>query len=195
MVVRRDRADLFANLKRAFPDEGPIEPVLDRRLADRRAQRVAVQRERRRRSRRRRPPSRDLTLWDAAGFRLVEATRSPAVPVEVSAARTSQAVEVAGPRPVAVAAPAPPGPGAPALDADPAAPDVTPVPVALQPALPGLAALVGSLTVPDGTSTRLALVGPWLADCSKALQTERLDLCRSYLALALRTLRADTPKE
>ncbi|HSE95932.1 MAG TPA: hypothetical protein VLD61_08570 [Methylomirabilota bacterium] len=189
MVVRRDRADLFANLKRAFPDNGSIEPILDRRLAERRAHRVGVERERRRRSRRRRPPNRDLTLWEAAGFRLVELTRSPAEPRQVSTEHQPAPDEPA--RGVAAAA----ATIALRVDAAAAEPVVTPIPIALQPALPGLAALVGSLTVPDGATTRLTLVGPWLEDCVRALQAERLDLCRSYLALALRTLQTDTPNE
>jgi hypothetical protein len=199
VVVRRDRADLFASLKRAFPGGGPVEPVLDRRLGDRRQDGLVVVPNRRRRTRRRKPAARDLTLWDVAGFRLTDAAgaaveRLPVgeAPVETPAEVPVEVAEViaaalATPQPVPVAAPVPAP--SPAVAAEASAV----VPLALQPALPGLAGMVGSLEVADPDGERLRLLVAWLDVCREALPTERLDLCRAYLGVAVRTLAAARP--
>jgi hypothetical protein len=67
------------------------------------------------------------------------------------------------------------------------------VPLALQPALPGLAAMVGSLGVIDAEGERLRFLAAWLDACREALPTERLDVCRAYLGVAVRTLAAARP--
>ena len=194
IVVRRDRADLFASLKRAFPG-GAVEPVLDRRLGERRQDGLVVVPNRRRRTRRRKPAARDQALWEVAGFRLTEAAgavveRLPAVeaPVEVIVAAVPAPAPAPAPRRVAPAEPSTP-PAPPSVPAMPA----TVVPLALQPALPGLAAMVGSVGVTDADGERLRFLAAWLDGCRKALPTERLDVCRAYLGLAVRTLAAARP--
>ena len=199
IVVRRDRADLFASLKRAFPG-GAVEPVLDRRLGERRQDGLVVVPNRRRRTRRRKPAARDQALWEVAGFRLTEAAgagveRWPAVeaPVEVIVAATP--APAPAPRRAAPAEPStPPAPPLP-VPARPTMPTMPTrvVPLALQPALPGLAAMVGSLGVTDADGERLRFLAAWLCACREALPTERLDVCRAYLGLAVRTLAAARP--
>jgi hypothetical protein len=53
--------------------------------------------------------------------------------------------------------------------------------------------MVGSLEVADPDGERLRLLATWLDACREALPTERLDLCRAYLGVAVRTLAAARP--
>jgi hypothetical protein len=70
IVVRRDRRDLYEDLRRNFDGDGRVRVLLDRRERIRREARVPVGTERRRSDRRETPGTRDVSMWEDAGFRL-----------------------------------------------------------------------------------------------------------------------------
>ena len=74
-IVARDQPDLYLSLQREFEDEPDIEVMLDRRLAERRRERLHGVPERRRSDRRARPHV-DLHLR-SIGWAVVHPERPP----------------------------------------------------------------------------------------------------------------------
>jgi len=70
IVVRRDKRDLYSNLRQSFEPDARVEVILDRRRADRRAERGLVEADRRRQQRRKPLTTRELDIWENLGFRL-----------------------------------------------------------------------------------------------------------------------------
>jgi hypothetical protein len=70
IVVRRDKGELYEDLRRNFKGDGRVRVILDRRERTRRTSTGPMETERRRSDRRKPVPVRETTLWEDAGFRL-----------------------------------------------------------------------------------------------------------------------------
>jgi hypothetical protein len=70
IVVRRERLDLYADLRRNFEGDGRVKVILDRRERTRRTATAPMGTDRRRSDRRKPPPAREAAMWEDAGFRL-----------------------------------------------------------------------------------------------------------------------------
>jgi hypothetical protein len=71
IVVRRDKPEIYADLRRSFELDGRVEVVLDGRHGERRVQQLPVKADRRRRDRRRPLPATETAFADHAGFFVV----------------------------------------------------------------------------------------------------------------------------
>jgi hypothetical protein len=160
VVVRADRPELFARLQLSFEGNTQVEVLLDRRRADRRRVEAPVTADRRRRPRRRGLTAHTRAIWEDAGFRL-----APAAPVRLRG-----------------------GPADPAASADTAASGLRAE--RIEDAGKASADVGMEATTPHERfvapeSWRLCLLKAWLDVCLDALRSERLDICRSYLALGI----------
>lgn len=71
IVVRRERRDLYENLRRSFEPESGVAVILDRREEERRKATASVEPDRRRKDRRAAPTATELDSWETAGFRVI----------------------------------------------------------------------------------------------------------------------------
>ena len=71
IVVRRDKHDLYANLRETFESETRVDVILDRRQADPGGERVPTEVDRSGQHRRRPLTAKQLDLWDNSGFLLI----------------------------------------------------------------------------------------------------------------------------
>jgi hypothetical protein len=69
LVVRRNQPELYGLMRERYHDVALV--ILDRRLSERRRQRLTVERDRRRRDRRQRWTAEAVRDWDRLGYRLL----------------------------------------------------------------------------------------------------------------------------
>ena len=80
IVVRRDRPELYENLRQSFELDARVRVILDRRQADRRRAGIPVETDRRRESRRQSPAAHELAFWGHAGFSVASDTVGQGMP-------------------------------------------------------------------------------------------------------------------